>query len=102
MEPRSSYSDLLTTFLRQFLRPGKQIVQKTQIAAVHVLRDLRQQILQIFVDLQLVRLGGFHQTVDDCTGLGTVDGVNDMPVCPANGERADGPFRALSDTQTSI
>ena len=58
-----------------------------------MLRDLRQQILQIFVDLQLVRLGSFHQTVDDRAGLGTVDGVNDMPVCPANGERADGPFR---------
>ena len=91
-EPRWSYSDLLAAFLRQLLRPGKQVFQEVHAGVIHMLWDLRQQMLQIIVDLQLVCFGGFHQAVDHGAGLSTVDGVNDMPVGTANGKEADRPF----------
>ena len=54
-------------------------------------------MLQVFVDLQVVGLGSLHQAVDNCTCFGAVDGVNDMPVGSANGERPDGsPVAELS------
>lgn len=89
MEPRLSYSDLFPAFLRKTFRPGKQVFQEVQAGIVHILRNLRQQMFQIFVDLQLVRLGRFHQAVDNSTGLGAVDGVNDVPVGPPNGKGTD-------------
>lgn len=45
-----------------------------------MLRNLGQQVFQVFVDLQLVGFCGFHQAVDHSTGLGAVDSVNDVPV----------------------
>ena len=89
MEPRLSYSDLFPAFLREVFRPGKQVFQEVQAGVVHMLWDLCQQMLQIFVDLQLVRLGRFHQAVDNSTGLRAVDGVNDVPVGPPNGKGTD-------------
>ena len=50
-------------------------------------------MLQVFVDLQVVGLGGLYQAVDNRTGFGTVDGVNDMPVGSTSGERPDGSLR---------
>ena len=35
---------------------------------------------------------GFHQTVDHGTGLRSVDGIHDVPVGSANGERTDCPL----------
>ena len=92
-EPRWSYSDLFPALTRQLLRPGEEVIQEVQAGVVHVLRDLRQQVLQVFVDLKPVRLGCFHQAVDDRTGLGTMDGVDEVPVGSANGERPDRTLR---------
>ena len=92
MEPRWSYSNLFVALLWQLLRPRKQILQEVHIGFINVFRDLRQKMLQVFVDILLVGLGGLYQTVDDRAGFGTVDGVNDMPVGSANGEGADCPF----------
>ena len=75
MEPRWSYLYLLVTFLWQFLRLGEQAFQKLRTGIIHMLLDLRQQMLQIFVDLQIVGLGSLHQTVDRCAGFGTVEGT---------------------------
>ena len=86
MEPRRSYSDLFPAFLREVFRPGKQVFQEVQTGSLHMLRYFCQQMLQIFVDLQPVRLGRFHQAVDNSTGLSTVDGVNDVPVGSSNGK----------------
>ena len=80
----------LAAALRQGLRPGKKILYKAQSGILHVLGDLRQQMFQILINLQVVVLGGFHQAVDRGTGLCTVDGVNDVPAGPANGKGADG------------
>ena len=85
-----AYSNLFVAFLRQLFRPGKQILQKIHAGVIYVFRDLRQQMLQVFVDLQVVGLGSLYQAVDNCTCFGAVDGVNDMPVGSANGERPDG------------
>ena len=93
MEPRLSYSDLFPAFLREVFRPGKQVFQEVQAGVVHMLRDLRQQMLQIFVDLQSIRLGRFHQAVDNSAGLRAVDGVNDVPVGPPNGKGMNGALR---------
>ena len=71
----------------------QQILQKIHAGVIYVFRDLRQQMLQVFVDLQLVGVGGLYQAVDNRTGFGTVDGINDMPVGSANGERPDGSLR---------
>ena len=89
MEPRWSYLSFLVAFRWQLLRPGKQIFQEVHIGFIHMLRNLRQQVLQIFVDLQVICLGSLHQTIDGRTGFGTMDGINDMPVGSSNGERPD-------------
>ncbi len=81
-----------TASLRECLRPGQQFLYKGQIRIVHVLGNFRQQIFQILIDLQIVGLGGLHQAVNYGTGLGTMDGINDVPVGPANDERPDGPL----------
>ena len=62
--------------LGQGLRPGKKILYKAQAGILHVLGDLRQQMNKILINLQVVGLGGFYQTVDRGTGLCTVEGVN--------------------------
>ena len=90
-EPRWSYSDLFVALLRQFLRPGKQLFQEVRVCFIHVLRNLRQQVFQIFVDLQVVCLGRLYQAVDGCAGFGIMDGINDMTVGSANGKGSDGP-----------
>ena len=55
LELRWSYSGLFPAFLRQVLRPGEQVVQESQAGVVHVLRDLDQQVFQVFVDLKPIR-----------------------------------------------
>lgn len=47
-------------FCVQVLQPGKHVFQKVQTCLIIILRDPRQQMPQIFVDLQVVRLGGFY------------------------------------------
>ena len=93
MEPQLSYSDLFPAFLREVFRPGKQVFREVQAGSLHMLRNLRQQMLRIFVDLHPVRLGRFHQAVDNRAGLSTVDGVNDVPVGPPNGKGMNGALR---------
>ena len=55
-----------------------------------MLWDLGQKMLQIFIDLQIVRLRCFHKAVDDRARFGAMNGINDMPVGSANGEWLDG------------
>ena len=74
--------------LGQGLRPGQKIFYKVQAGILHVLGDLRQQVNQILINLQVVGFGGFYQTVDHGTGLRSVDGINDVPVGSANGGKA--------------
>ena len=49
-------------------------------------------MLQIRINLQIICLGSFYKAVDGRTGFGTVDGIHDMPVGSANGERPNGPL----------
>ena len=84
---------LFAALLRQVLRPGEEVIQEVQTGIVHVLRDLGQQVLQVFVDLQLVRLGGFHQAVNHRTGFGSVNGINDMPVGTSHRKGTDRTLR---------
>ena len=63
LEPRWSYSGLFPALLRQVLRPGEQVLQEGQAGFIHMLRDLGQQVFQVFVDLKPIRLGCFHSRV---------------------------------------
>ena len=57
-----------------------------------MLRDFFQEMLQIIIRSEVVRFCGFYDAVNDCAGLGTMDGVNDLPVAAANCEGANCPF----------
>ena len=57
-----------------------------------MLPDLGQEVLQVFIELLLVRLGRFHQVVNNRAGLNTVDDATDVPIGTSNGEQADRPF----------
>lgn len=79
-------------FLRHVFRPGEEAIQKVQTGIVHVLWDLGQQVLQIFVDLLSARLGGFCQAVNNGTAFGDLGGDHDMSVGVTQSERKDRPL----------
>ena len=58
---------------------GSSSSKKLQ-AVFHVLRDHGQQILKVFVWLQVVGLYCFCNTVDHSEGLCPVYSINDLPV----------------------
>ena len=89
--------------LGQSFRPGKKILYKAQAGILHVLGNLCQQVNQVLINLQVVGLGGFHQTVDRGTGLCTVDGVKDVPVGSTNSKGPDGSlYRRIINGNFSI
>ncbi len=57
-----------------------------------MLRDLPKQIFQILVNFQIIGFRGLNKTVNNSTGLGSVNSVNDVPVGPADRKRT---YRAL-------
>ena len=59
---------------------GEQFFQKASGCVFHVLRDHGQQILKVFVWLQVVGLYCFCNTVDHSEGLCPVYSINDLPV----------------------
>ena len=58
------YVCLLATFLWQLLRSVEQAVLEGQSGIVHMLWDLSEKVLQTFVDIQPVHLGGIQQAVN--------------------------------------
>ena len=54
-----------------------------------MLENLREQVLEIFIRLQMFRLRYLHDAVDRGAGLGAVNGVKDTPIVAAYAERSD-------------
>ena len=57
-----------------------------------MLRDLRKQVFKIFVYVKIVSLSRLDYAVDDRTGIGSIDRIDQFPVVPAYAER---PYRLL-------
>ena len=73
--------------------PRKKIVKGTLGGfLIQTLRNLSEQVLQVFIRLQIVRLGGLNDAVDNCAGFCSVERINKLPVLTANCERTDGTF----------
>ena len=69
--------------------PREQIIQEACVRIVHVLGNLREQVLEIFIRLQTICLRCLHDAVDRGAGLGAVNGVKDTPIVAAYAERSD-------------
>lgn len=61
-----------------------------------MLRDLFQKKLEVLVWPEIVRLGCLSNAVDHCTGLGSSDGVNSIPVFLPETKCPDTPLAGLS------
>ena len=57
-----------------------------------MLRDLRKQVFKIFVDIKIVSLSRLDYAVDDRTGVGSIDRIDQFPVVPSDTERPDRLF----------
>ena len=69
--------------------PRGQIVQKACVRIVHVLWNLHEQVLKIFIRLQTIRFRCFHYAVDRGANPDAVNGVQDTPIVAAYAERSD-------------
>ena len=72
------------TLLWQVWRPGEQVFQKISVCVVFVFRYLSQEILYVFIDFQIVCLCSFGNAIDNGAGSGSADGVDQLPVVPAD------------------
>jgi len=82
--------------IRKAFRPGEQIIQISRILKLSMLRDLFQKVLEIFVWPETVYLGCLGNAVNYCTGLGSSDGVNSIPVFLSQTECTDASLGKLS------
>ena len=53
----------LAAVLRQAWRPGEQVIQKTAVCIIQMLRDLGKQILKVIIRFQIVCFCGFRNAV---------------------------------------
>ena len=49
-------------------------------------------MLQIAENVEVIELSSLYQGIDDRTGLGSTDGINEYPVLPSDRKRPNGPF----------
>ena len=80
---------VLSAIVGDGVGPGEQVVQEACVRIVHVLGNLREQVLEVFIRLQTICLRRLHKAVDRGAVLGAVDGVKDMPIVAAYAERSD-------------
>ena len=57
--------------------------------------EFGEQILEIWLDRDVVGSGRFDNVVDDGTGLSSICGVHNHPVLPAYGKWTDGLLSAV-------
>ena len=84
---------ILSALVGNGVGPGEQIIQEACVRIVHVLGNLREQVLEIFIRFQTICLRCLHDAVDRGAGLGAVNGVKDTPIVAAYAEWSD---RALT------
>jgi len=57
--------------------------------------NLSQQIFEVIIRFQIIRFGGFRDTINNGTGFGSMHGINRMPVGFAYAEDTNCLFPAL-------
>ena len=75
--------------------PGEQIIQKTAVSVIQMLRYLSEQILKVIVWFQAVCFCGFRYAVDDRTEPGAGNCVDHDPILFPDTESTDRPFGKL-------
>ena len=60
-----------------------------------MLRKLFQEILHIIERLQIVGLCSFHNAVNDCGSLGSIDCIDHLPILLPDTKTPDCPFRCV-------
>lgn len=76
-------------------RPWEQIINKSEISVIHMLRNLSKQQVEILESIYPVCFCCFNQAVQDCACFCTVGGLNHYEVLSTNGKRPDCLFRSL-------
>ena len=72
-------------FLSKLTGPGQQIFDVSIVPPKHFVGMLLhdgQNVPDIEVRPEAVRFCDFYQAIDSCTGLGSVDGIDNDPVLP--------------------
>ena len=75
----------MMAFLWKLTGPGQQIFDVSIVLPKHFVGMLLhngQNVPDIEVRPEAVRFCGFYQAIDSCTGLGSVDRINNDPVLP--------------------
>lgn len=75
--------------------PRQKLFQKIGIFIIHMFWYLCQQIFEILTWFQLVYLCCFSYTVDDRRTVGSINGINHLPVLLSDAESLDGPFTGI-------
>lgn len=75
--------------IRDSIRPREQLLQEGGIGVFHMLGDLSEQVLQVFIRLQTIRFCCLDEAVDRGAGFSAVYGIKDMPIVATDAERTD-------------
>lgn len=51
------------------VRPGEQILYKRAVSVVQMLHKFLKDIVNVVIDVRVISLGGFHETVEYSIGL---------------------------------
>ena len=86
---------LLPDVIRKFVRQGKQIFDEGITFEFSVFREFLQEVLEVLIRLQVIHLRRFGDAVKYRTGLCPMDGIDEIPVLPADRKTADAPFSGL-------
>lgn len=69
-------SFMLPAIRWQGFGPRQQSFYEVSVGLVHVLRNLRKQIFEVFVYIKIVGLSRLDDAVDDRTGIGSAQSKN--------------------------
>ena len=74
---------------RQVRRPREQVIQKSAVPVIQMLRDLREKIFKIIIRFQSVGFRCFCNAIDDGAGLCPCDRIDHHPVFLTDAESPD-------------
>ena len=86
---------------RQVRRPREQVIQKSAVPVIQMLRDLREKIFKIIIRFQSVGFRCFCNAIDDGAGLCPCDRIDHHPVFLTDAESPDRLLAALLSIGTS-
>lgn len=62
------------------VRPGEKILYKRAVSVVQMLHKFLKDIVNVVIDVKVISLGGFHETVEHSIELGILYRVGSNPV----------------------